>query len=94
MKLYLLHITRFLKVEKLNISAIYKQVILIFFSESSFGIYLHVSLEIHIQLPGEPREQHLGEVRQEMLKSKFNISNHRNFSVNLPIVFIYVYFVI
>ena len=33
------------------------------------------------------------EFRQGTLKFKFNISNHRNFSVNLPIVFIYFYFV-
>ena len=31
-----------------------------FFTESSFGIYLHVLLEkTQIQPPGEPQEQHL-----------------------------------
>ena len=29
--------------------------------------------ETQIQPPGEPREQHLGEVRQGTLKLKFNI---------------------
>ena len=36
-----------------------------------------------IQSPGEPCEQHLGEVLRVKFKSKFNISNRRNFSVNL-----------
>ena len=49
---------------------------------------------IQIQQAGEPREHHLGEVRQGTLQLKFDISNHRNFSVNLPIVFIYFYFVL
>ena len=75
-------------VEQLNISAIYKSIILIFFSESSIGIYSNL-----FQPPGEPREQHLGEVQQEELKLIFYLSNHRNFSVNLPVVFIYFYFV-
>ena len=37
----------------------------IFFRESSYGKYLQVSLKKKIfnQLPGEPREQHLGDVR-------------------------------
>ena len=39
-----------------------------FFSTSSFGIYLQVLLET----PGEPREQHLVEVRQGTLKFKSN----------------------
>ena len=33
-------------------------------------IYKFCKQEIQIQSPGEPREHHLGEVRQEMSKSK------------------------
>ena len=46
--------------------------------------------EIQIQPIGEPWEQLLVEVRQGTFILKFNKSNHRNFSVNLPIVFIYL----
>ena len=65
-----------------------------FFSECSFGIYLKVLYERNSNptTKGEPREQHLGEVRQGKLKLKINI-NHRNSSVNLSIVFFYFYFV-
>ena len=38
------------------------------------------------------REQHLGETREGTQKFKFNISNHRNFRVNFPMIFIYFYF--
>ena len=55
-------------------------------------IYKFYKKEVLIQ-PGEPREQHLGEIRPETLKLKLNIRNHSNFSVNLQIVFIYFYFV-
>jgi len=60
---------------------------------SLVSIYKFDKKEIKIQPPGEPRKQHLGEVRQGMLNLKLNISNHRYFAVNLPIVFIYFYFV-
>ena len=42
----------------------------IFFSESSYGKYLQVSLKKKIfnQPPGEPREQHLGDVRPKKFK--------------------------
>ena len=42
-------------------------------------IYKFKKKEIKILQPGEPQEQHLGEVRQGALKLKLNISNHRNF---------------
>ena len=41
---------------------------------------------IRIKTPGELREHHLGEVRQGMSKSKFDISKNHNFSVNLYFV--------
>ena len=47
-----------------------------FFSESSFGIYHN---EIHILQPGEPQEQHLGEVQQGTLKLKFRLAIILNF---------------
>ena len=40
-------------------------------------------MTVPLIFPGEPREQHLGEVRQRTWK--FNISNSRTFWVNLPI---------
>jgi len=56
----------FPKFNKLNISLIYKAIIVIF-RESSYGKYLKFNKfnkkEILIQPPGEPREQHLGDVR-------------------------------
>ena len=56
--------------------------------ESYIGIYLQVLLEKNSNLqPGEP----LVEVQQGTLKFKYSISNHRNFSVNLLIVFIYLF---
>ena len=42
-------------------------------------IYKFYQKEIQMFQPGEPREQHLGEVRQGTLKFKFNISNPRMF---------------
>ena len=76
----------FLQWLKSHISAIYKLIILIFLVNLPLVfIYKFYMKEIQIQqLPGEPWEQHLGEVRQGTLK--FNISNHHIFSVNLPIV--------
>ena len=41
-------------------------------------IYKFYTKEIRIQPLGEPRAQHLGEVRQGALKLKFDISNNRN----------------
>ena len=77
-------------VEKLNISATYKSIIQFFSGNLPLVfIYKFYKKEIQIQPPREPREQHLGEIRQETLKLKFNISNHHNFLVNIPIVFIY-----
>ena len=39
-------------------------------------IYKFCTKEIEVQPPGEPREQHLGEVQAAQ---KFNINNHHNF---------------
>ena len=55
-------------VEKLNISAIYESVILIFSVNLLLVfIYKFYHEEIQILQPGEPREQHLGEVWQGTL---------------------------
>ena len=62
------------------ISAIYKSILLIFsLNLPLVFIYKFYQKEIKILLPGEPREQHIGKVRQGTLKLKFNISNHHNF---------------
>ena len=57
----------FPKVEKLNISSIYKQIIIIFFCESFYSIYLQVSVknEIRIQ-PPEPRKQHNKKIKKKI----------------------------
>ena len=84
----------FPKIEKLIISAIYKSVIIIFPVNLLLGfINKFCFKKLQIQPPGEPSEQHQGEVQQGMLKFKFNISNRRNFLMNLPILFILCYFV-
>ena len=44
-----------------------------FFSESSFGIYIHVSKKNQLHQPGKPREHRLGEVLQRRSKSKLYI---------------------
>ena len=64
-------------IEKLNISVIYKSIILI------FSVNNQVNLENTIRVY----------VWQGTLKLKFNARNSHNFWVNLPIVFIYLYFV-
>ena len=59
----------FPKLNKWNISLIYKVIILIFFSESSYGKYLQVlKNQILIQPSGEPQEQHLGDVRPKKIE--------------------------
>ena len=66
----------FFNSEKLNISANYKSIILILLVNLPLLTYKFCQKKLQ---PGEPRERHLGEVRQGTLKLKFNISNHRNF---------------
>ena len=54
----------FSKFKKINISLIYKAIIVIFsVSLPMVNIYKFCKKEILIQPPGEPREQHLGDVR-------------------------------
>ena len=80
-------------VEKFNISAIYKSIILIF--QWIFLWYLSTSFirkNFKYNNQENLENKHPGEVGQGTLKLKYNISNHRNFSVNLPMVFIYFYF--
>ena len=60
-------ITRFFsrKIERLNISAIYKSIIIICaVNISLLFIYKFRKKEIQLQPPREPREHRLGEVRQ------------------------------
>ena len=72
-------ITRFFtssfpKFEKLNISATYKSIIIIFSVNLPLVfIYKFRKKEIQLQPPGEPREHRLGQVLQGRSKSKFNI---------------------
>ena len=55
--------------------------IILFFSPNLLLVFIN---KFYLNaIPGEPREQHLGEVRQGTLELKLNISNHRYFSVNL-----------
>ena len=61
-----------------------------FFSESSFGIYIHDLQDIQFQPPGKPWEHRLGEVLQGRPKSKFNILFF--LSLNLTLVFILCHF--
>ena len=62
--------------KKLNISAIYKAIILIFFSVNLpiIFIYKFFLKKILIQPPGEPRKQHLGEVRATKIFIKDEIT--------------------
>ena len=62
------------KFKKLNISLIYKEIIV---SPPMVNIYKFCKKEVLIQPPGDPREQQLGDVRPLI------------FSVNLPVIFIY-----
>ena len=56
-------------VEKLNISLIYEAIIVIFsVSLPMVNLNKFCKREILIQLPGEPREQHLGDVRPKKFK--------------------------
>ena len=78
-------------VEKLYISAIYKSIILIFQWIILWYLSTSIIKKFKSNHQENPREQHLGEVRQGTLKLKIDISNHRNFSMNLPIVFILLF---
>ena len=63
--------TRFFSsiVEKLNIAAIYKSSILIFsVSLPMVNLNKFFKREILIQLPGEPPEQHLGDIQPKKFK--------------------------
>ena len=60
-------------VEKFNSSAIYKSIILIILVNLPSYLSTFLYKKVQIQQPEEPREQHLGEIRQGMLKVKFNV---------------------
>ena len=53
----------FKKFKKLNISLIYKAIIIFSVNLPMVNIYKFCKKDILIQPPGEPREQHLGDVR-------------------------------
>ena len=66
----------FPKFKKLNISLIYKAIIVILVSLPMVNIYNFCKREILIQPPGEPREQHLGDVRHKKFElHKINIKD-------------------
>ena len=63
--------------KKLNISLIYKAIVVIFSVDlTMINLYKFCKKEILIQPPGEPREQHLGDVRSKVFRLiKVRISN-------------------
>ena len=60
----------FPKLQKLNISAIYKTVILIF-SVNLPMVFNYKFYKIVIQPPGEPREHHIGQVKFDQKSSSY-----------------------